>query len=48
MGSQENQKEMVRKGLESMGLEGKKKDEVVDEIEKRKKMMANLKKVIEE
>lgn len=46
-GSEEAQKEMVRKGLASLGLEGK-KQQTQDEIEKRKKMMANLKEIMKE
>ena len=47
-GSEETQKEMVRKGLASLGLEGQKQPDSQDEIEKRKKMMANLKEIIKE
>lgn len=44
LGSEDN-KERVKKGLEALGLEGR-KTKNDDEIEKRKAMMANLKGLI--
>ena len=45
--SEDAQREMVQKGLASMGL-GDKKEPDMDEMEKRKKVMAGLKEIIKE
>jgi len=46
-GSDAANKELIAKGLASLGLDGKKTTSEQDELAKRKNMMANLKQVIE-